>query len=111
MIVLLVLLIICQFWNERLKKHLLKFIFTAAERGARSRAQTDIEKLHNHLIFQIKSCTAIVATMRSRVRSREEFISIKNELIKLPKIPRSFLDQSKLNTFIEGIKNSKFFIS
>lgn len=64
-----------------------------------------IEKMHNNLIEQIKSYK------QSVIVDGEEFVEIGNKKYKIPEIPKSFLNKSVVNKFIEGINRSKFFIS
>jgi hypothetical protein len=64
-----------------------------------------LEKMHNHLIDQIKSFHNPII-----YKDGQEFIIINKEEVLLPTIPISFTSNAVMNTFIEGIKKSKYFI-
>ena len=64
-----------------------------------------LEKMHRNLIDQIKSYNNTV------IKDGIEYIEISNVLYKLPQIPEAFINKEVLNTFIDGIRKSKFFIS
>ena len=64
-----------------------------------------LEKMHRNLIDQIKSYNNTV------IKDGNEYIKIGNVLYKLPQIPEAFINKEVLNTFIHGIRKSKFFIS
>ena len=67
--------------------------------------QSYIEKMHNHIIDQIKSFIEI------DIIDGKKYIEIDNERYLIPEIPKSFLNQELIHIFIRGINNSKFFIS
>ena len=64
-----------------------------------------LEKMHNHLIEQIKSYNNTI------IKDGNEYIEINNVDYLLPKIPEAFINNDVLNIFIDGIRRSKFFIS
>ena len=65
-----------------------------------------LEKMHNHLIDQIKSFKYPII-----IKNDQEFLKINNDEILIPNIPESFISNKLMNTFIDGIKKSRYFIS
>jgi DNA-directed RNA polymerase len=67
-----------------------------------------LEKMHKNLIDQIKS---YIDKDDIQIINTEEYINIDKKLYKLPILPEAFINKKIMNTFIEGIMRSKYFIS
>src|SRR5882724_6441508 len=65
-----------------------------------------LEKMHMNLIDQIKSINNEIINI-----NENEYIIINNKNYIIPKLPEAFTNKDIMDTFIQGIKRSKFFIS
>lgn len=65
-----------------------------------------IEKMHNHIIEQIKSYAGI----NYIGENDKKYIIVNNNYMEIPNIPEQFISNNLTKPFIDGILNSAYFI-
>ena len=65
-----------------------------------------IEKMHNHIVDQIKSYAGI----NYIDNNGKQFIKIDKKYMEIPNIPEQFISDKLTKPFIDGILNSAYFI-